>query len=1444
MWHAFTWIFVSSSALCFPSLLEIISGEGDPTGAAYADVHLSDRGKEVALLLSVDDWNYEVVYWLLNFWSNSETMKVGDVRGGNLPFSDVSKFKEMNERIGRLARILGEEGGAALEKKGKKYSGKNSVKEVLSGMIKIVTEDHDIVEFTRRARWMFEKYEGDEYCLPDSVKKADVAEPFWSFVCDSFAGYVVEVCALTCLLDIREMTAKGTNQNNLMIATSILLYNNNEQGEKITEAVVDILLQCGAKPGRCHAIGNYKNKTALHAAAKISDKDVGIKVAQALLSKCDEQSISEFVNAADERGRTALHIASEKGYAAFCGVLVDGGASVTAQDKKGMTALHYAAKGEFDEVIDVLVESPHVSESLELTDNRGYTPLDIAVKKNNYEVNREFVKQLPSGDCDQEGKTALHLAAMCDNDSDAIEMISLLIDPETPDLENMVSKQDKRGRTALHEAALNGYAILCDCLLCLNPELIHIKDRDGRNPLYDVLQVEYKDRKPLYDADNEEYKLSLSMKLLDAYLKTDRPGVDLMDSSRRTLLHIAASQGKAEFVHELLSRSKIKEKLLRRADIRAQTALHMAVKRGEKDMVKILLEHGAHPLRERDCDGRTAFHYAVRAETEHKMELASILLEESKLHEEEKLLLLCASASGVATADRDLSKDDPLYKLLVDKRKGIEKDSKLEKFGGNLLKMAASLGDIEMSKELITGGYQIGDLRDSGWMSSLDNPNQNNVHKVLIHIDMIREQGNDKPAISDSLGRLDYAHGLAALFLNPYIKPPIAVGITGSWGMGKSSLMLQSERILLTTAAQMSLLQSSKLSNSELESPDLQLCESSRVGKRKCEHIYRQVNYAERVKNIFLFWWDKIRGKIQHNQEEVEKFLNEYDLKYLKIFQKFTAMDNCEMLESNASRLKTDPSAEEKVPSVLTVQYNAWKYRDDTEALAGIAVEITKELEGIMTLPQWLSICWRNTWRQNKYAVWTEIFFPFLVTQVLVCSLTWIVWVVFDNDKLKEWGKAKYAWPPAAAVITVWTITKSIMGILKPVSTQLMQYISFPDHTDKLGYQERVISDISFLKEQIGKKAHRVFIFLCWDSGSNLRIIVFVDDLDRCVESVILKVLSAVNLVLGECKISVVIGMDKRLIDRAIIKKFENANTKANQELADMYLQKIIQLPLDLPDPSAEESKRFSRGQLGVVENENIASTKDDRNSSNGGAKEAVQQNIAAQHTINMHTPSEITETGHTNLEERRVATESPLQTNGKQKPSSYILIKEMLFVRYSKGEEDRLSLLSGVGHRVQKTSSRVEAPSQLPQIGLEFMNLVIKKWKEIGDLKMKAPSLLKIVKHLIEERDKENRKTTSCEEDNSKSTVDFLNSENGSAEKLTNGMEQKHDALEKSLAELKKEMKQFKDVISDELKKDIKELKEQVSDELKNHIREMKEQMVGMESGNSEESWEIEKKN
>src|SRR5436309_7544421 len=48
---------------------------------------------------------------------------------------------------------------------------------------------------------------------------------------------------------------------------------------------------------------------------------------------------------------------------------------------------------------------------------------------------------------------------------------------------------------------------------------------------------------------------------------------------------------------------------------------------------------------------------------------------------------------------------------------------------------------------------------------------------------------SDKPSATDSLDFNPYVKGLAALMSAPETETPITIGITGSWGSGKTSLM-------------------------------------------------------------------------------------------------------------------------------------------------------------------------------------------------------------------------------------------------------------------------------------------------------------------------------------------------------------------------------------------------------------------------------------------------------------------------------------------------------------------------------------------------------------------------------------------------------------------------------------------------------------------------------
>ncbi|GLJ35194.1 hypothetical protein SUGI_0708350 [Cryptomeria japonica] len=656
----------------------LIRTEASVSGCAYADVNICDTQKEAALFLCADDWNYEVIYWLLNSWTKTDTMDLQDVRQGRIPFIDPTKFKQMNKVVCSLARKLGDNVPVSEKAAKRTYLGSHSGKEVLSNLIKIVNEE-DLQQYDRSG--FKTTAEVEESCFPRSLEPYwlehlarqggmdwnNIADVFLNFLSESFAGSMVEFCGNRILAQICKPEA-------------------------------------------------YFNKVDLNELLRYS-----------LLNGC-------------------VYI-------------------VTKLFQKG-------------------------------------TKLSV-------------------DECDDEGKTFVHLAAMGDDDSKAVDLVSILLE-NIEEKEKLVCNCDRIGRTALHEAALKGNEKLCRYLLDINPKVIDLKDRDGRNPLYDAV----------HGKQNEEAVLRM---LLVEYSRKDIGLDDLRDRNGLTPLHVAASLGKKHLVKVLLSRSRndsnqyfrgrdfLAQKasaFLKRGDFRGQTALHKAAICGDVETIGILLEEGAHPLNKRDCDGRTALHYAFQAKTGgDKRTLADFLLASCNSYEE-KSLLLWASPAGLGTADENLSKDDPIRKFLVDKKREITEKMNTH----NLLKTASSLGDTEMSKELVSLGYQIEDIYDEEWLERLEPTRRENVEKVSRQLDIIPERGNDRPALSDDPERIDYARGLAALFLNPYLKPPITVGISGAWGKGKSSLLVQTEVILLTTAAQMALIPSSKLPSSALEFPDMKAC--------------------------------------------------------------------------------------------------------------------------------------------------------------------------------------------------------------------------------------------------------------------------------------------------------------------------------------------------------------------------------------------------------------------------------------------------------------------------------------------------------------------------------------------------------------------------------------------------------------------------------------------
>jgi hypothetical protein len=95
-------------------------------------------------------------------------------------------------------------------------------------------------------------------------------------------------------------------------------------------------------------------------------------------------------------------------------------------------------------------------------------------------------------------------------------------------------------------------------------------------------------------------------------------------------------------------------------------------------------------------------------------------------------------------------------------------------------------------------------------------------------------------------------------------------------------------------------------------------------------------------------------------------------------------------------------------------------------------------------------------------------------------------------------------------------------------------------------------------------------------AGRRGRVVVFVDDLDRCQPERIVQVLDAIKLFLDVPGCVYVLGLDREIIEQAVKTKFENYDNPSEE--AQQYLEKIISLPFDLPPLSEKQMKDLVGG--------------------------------------------------------------------------------------------------------------------------------------------------------------------------------------------------------------------------------------------------------------------------
>lgn len=196
-----------------------------------------------------------------------------------------------------------------------------------------------------------------------------------------------------------------------------------------------------------------------------------------------------------------------------------------------------------------------------------------------------------------------------------------------------------------------------------------------------------------------------------------------------------------------------------------------------------------------------------------------------------------------------------------------------------------------------------------------------------------------------------------------------------------------------------------------------------------------------------------------------------------------------------------------------------------------------------------------------------------------------------NPTKLKQGVKTLGLFAAKAAVDLVSAVKIGVPGFAEVDGTALEKIVEdFKDaaHPEKVYLQEyeRVLEN--WVTKSLSK---------------NERMVIFIDDLDRCMPDIALQVLEVLKLYLNIPNLIFVLGVDKEVVEKLVVEHFrklglvraeeknkskteeklqseqENARSKKDEEKAKQYLSKMFQVEVTL-DPSEQQVSDFLAEQL------------------------------------------------------------------------------------------------------------------------------------------------------------------------------------------------------------------------------------------------------------------------
>lgn len=297
-----------------------------------------------------------------------------------------------------------------------------------------------------------------------------------------------------------------------------------------------------------------------------------------------------------------------------------------------------------------------------------------------------------------------------------------------------------------------------------------------------------------------------------------------------------------------------------------------------------------------------------------------------------------------------------------------------------------------------------------------------------------------------------------------------------------------------------------------------------------------------------------------------------------------------------------------KPDQCIPVWFNAWRYAQADALWRALLLSVVDALRQYLLAPDdtWLKELIARRHRIDP-AVYANDTTPAALQeqrQQLETRLNDLVASLYRSVEREEVSGIEVNWGEAGnlAARTAVRLGLSFLPVLGTV-TQVVEK-TIESAQEKLGEGEEVADLFDIVQRQRAQIYHEQVRSLeqfhqnlehlvkTWLIDADLRLVIFIDDLDRCLPEQAVSVLEAIKVFLDIQGCIFVLGVDREIIERGIRVRYKEfaldaaAAQREGQPAAIFpvagrdYLEKIVQVPFELPPLEASAITSFLRDRL------------------------------------------------------------------------------------------------------------------------------------------------------------------------------------------------------------------------------------------------------------------------